>query len=153
MKMPPKRLVPLVNRAAELRVDGKSFEHIAAALERDEATVHSWTTRFPEYWEQATGELRRKAAVIASDEARVVLRSFLRSDAGALAKDAAKTLHQDVDAAPLPVGEVDHLLPLLELLRTMSDEQLTSLLGDPGLVDADGPTAPEADGPPAAGEG
>jgi hypothetical protein len=123
------KMLDLIRLAAERRVAGSTWEAVARDLRRQVHTIRRWPVRYREEWSRALAEARRASIEAAADEARAILRRYLRHDDARISRDAARLLIQHPAArsseptSPAPTG-ID---PLFE---GMSDEQIRKLLGD-----------------------
>ncbi len=142
MLKPPEHLVAQVERAAELRAAGHSWEYVAREIERPYQTVYSWPRFYRDYWNGLIADARRAVAVESSTEARAVLRNMLRSDDEKMQRDAACELLKSEPklepAKPLAKSEFHRIADFLEGLP---DDERTSLLerlsgGPDPVVDA-----------------
>ncbi|MFH1731231.1 MAG: hypothetical protein ABIF82_06235 [Planctomycetota bacterium] len=70
---------PLILRCARLRVEGKQWREVAAALDRSVETVEAWPRKRREQWLPALRQAVDEALPEATREAWLVLRGQLRS--------------------------------------------------------------------------
>lgn len=125
----PPRLTGLLERAAELRVTGQSWEQIGRELNRTAATVRGWSTRYRDAWDRLVAAARRSSIESAADEARTFLRRHLRSDKDATSRDAAKLLiNLLLIHAKLNPAELDPAQNLEQTLEGLTDDQLRELV-------------------------
>jgi hypothetical protein len=82
----------LLNRAAELRAGGTTWEAVAAQLHRSAATVRRWPREYAERWKLALADAERRLVCEAAAESVLVLRTLLRSDDEKVRRDAARSL-------------------------------------------------------------
>lgn len=147
MNTPPKKLLRHVERAAELRVSGLSWQQVAQKMRRKVNTVRQWTSRYPEHWKQLIERARQVLADEGADEAVSVLRTQLRGQEDKVSQVAARELinnKRSLDvSSPPPVPSVLHRF--VDYLEGLSDEQFASLLGDRALEHAGRPTIAMAD--------
>lgn len=129
MSGPPKKLIYLIERAAELRAAGNSWEQTGQKLGKSGRTVRTWRYRYRAFWDQTIAAARREVAADAADEGLAILRSVARSDDEKVRRDASARLVDlrtpDDDA---PAGN-NELIRFVEFLESLTDDQLDSLLG------------------------
>jgi hypothetical protein len=147
MDIPPSNLVYLVERAAELRAAGNSWEQTAQKLGRCADTIRNWPRRYRAFWDQAIAIARRNTAADAGDEGLAILRTLLRSDDDKVRREASvRLLDLRPDAGDTPAAS-NELVRFVEFLEGLSDAELDSLLGPDIGVDCAGTTSDPADAP------
>ncbi len=150
MSMPPANLVYLVERAAELKAQGHSWEQVAEKLGHPKKTIEKWKARYRAFWDQAIAIARRDVAADAGDEGLAILRGLAHSANEKIRCDATTrlvALRSDDDASPPAVGD---LIRFVEFLESLSDDQLNSLLGPDIRHDDLRPESSPIDGAPPA---
>ena len=148
MRIPPQRLLPLLRRAAEMRVVGHTWRHIGDILHRSANTVKGWPNDYPEYWAELTGRARLDRREEAGDQALSVLQRLMGSKDEKIQKDAAKELldliQRTIPAVPAaPKSEFHHIA---DHLASLTHDQRHQLL-DRELARRAGPAAHAAGGP------
>lgn len=125
-----------LNRAAELRAAGASWETVAAKVKRVPSTVRRWANKYRDRWCQALLRAERHLVAWVEGESIQTLRVLLRSDDEKTRGQAARSLiglrvelgkldAKANPAEPRPDPEPD---PLLTYLTRCSDVQLLDLL-------------------------
>jgi hypothetical protein len=82
----------LLDRAADLRAAGKSWEATAAALGYSAQTVRKWPVKYPTRWRKVHGAAELRLTIDAANEAVQYLRGQLRSAEPKVVQGAAKVL-------------------------------------------------------------
>ena len=86
---PPK---DLLRKAAELRVNGSTWEAVARAVNRSADTVRRWPTQYKSIWQNAIKQAEKQLLLEATAESVLTLRRQLRSDDEKSSRDAADKL-------------------------------------------------------------
>lgn len=82
----------LLNRAAELRAAGGTWEAVAAKIHRAADAVRKWPRDYADRWKLALREAERRLVCEAAAESVLVLRTLLRSEDEKVSRDAARSL-------------------------------------------------------------
>lgn len=82
----------LLNRAAELRAAGSTWEAVAAKIHRAADAVRKWPRDYADRWKIALREAERRLVCEAAAESVLVLRTLLRSEDEKVCRDAARSL-------------------------------------------------------------
>ena len=134
MNLPSSNIFAFVSRAAELRVEGKSWTAIGAELGKRPTTVKRWANNFPEIWQQKIQQFQKMLAQDVAAEAILVLRAALRSDDEKIRRDAAKELLSFHLTHSPPLKEKAEksstLQPLTVQLEGLPDAELQRLLDE-----------------------
>jgi hypothetical protein len=146
MHTPPEKIVRLVERAAELRAAGHTWEQIAKKLRRSLA-IRGWRRRYPEFWNRAIADARRELAAQASAEGLTVLRNLLLSQDEKVRRDASARLLALRPNDDLPQPPPSDLLRYVQILEGMTDDDLESLLAESVRAVAARPEHPAAGDP------
>jgi hypothetical protein len=131
MSEPVKKVDPLLQKAAQLRKKGVSWNELARILNRNPRTLRRWATERAEEWQQAekqasTGESLENHLENATLEAIHILRTLLRSADEKIQRDAAKTLLDFCHSQPkVPQSQLSNLAQMVEGLN---DHELLQLL-------------------------
>lgn len=135
--MAPKKinaaLTLLIQKAAELRAGGASWEMVATEVERAVATVRRWPAEYPVIWKRAFRVAERQLLTDATAESVLTLRKQLRSEDEKSSRDAAQKLIQfrmakqkkSSGKKPTKPPTIHHRIALY--LETLSDEEIQKL--------------------------
>ena len=128
-------LTLLIQRAAELRAGGASWEMVATDVERAVATVRRWPAEYPAIWKRAFRIAEQQLLTDATAESVLTLRKQLRSEDEKSSRDAAQKLIQFRMAKtklkkspvgkPLKTQSIHHRIALY--LETLNDEEIQKL--------------------------
>ncbi len=126
-------LTLLVQKAAELRAGGASWEMVATDVERAVATVRRWPAEYPVIWKRAFRIAERQLLTDATAESVLTLRKQLRSEDEKSSRDAAQKLIQfrmakqkkPASKKPAKPPTIHHRIALY--LETLSDEEIQTL--------------------------
>lgn len=129
MSIPPPKLVYFVERAAELRAQGLSWDQVAQKLGRRVRTVHDWRYRYRAFWDQAIALARQEIAHDCGDEALAVVRQLTRSKDENISRAAANRLLEFRPETDTSAVLSPEFLRFIQFLEGLSDDQLDSLLG------------------------
>ena len=126
----------LLNRTAELRAAGSTWEAVAAKLHRSADAVRKWPRHYADRWKLALREAERRLVCEAAAESVLVLRTLLRSEDVKIARDAAKSLTDlRLDLSKLELASSSESAPpltseaarILAFLDGHADEELARL--------------------------
>lgn len=152
----------LLEKAAELRASGASWEAVAAAVGRAAETVKRWPRLYQKKWEHLLSKAEKQQLREATAESLHTLRRQLRLPDDKASRDAAQKVMQFRLAVAKSVNTksagkkptTTRFSRICAYLESLDDEQLSHLLEDllrPGEhAAAAGPLEPGAKGPPAA---
>ena len=140
------KMVRLLERAADLRAAGNSWEQIAKKVHRNIDAVRAWPHEFAEVWDRRFTESSRRLGAEAEAEARAVLRVLLRDDDSKVKREAAKHLfdhaRRNAVVGDLP-SHTSEFHRLADYLEGLSDEDRQSFLDAEPILESD----PTGDGP------
>lgn len=150
----------LLARAAELRVEGASWEVVAAQVGRAAETVRKWPRIYPTKWKKLVRAAERDLVTDATAESVHTLRRQLRSEDDKTSRDAAQRLIQLRVALGKPTtrgkaanrkrrkqSDLARVTAYLETLTDAEIETLTDrLLADAAAHRAGSPLGATADG-------
>jgi hypothetical protein len=129
-KTPSKNMLRVLDRAAELRATGHTWEQIARKIRRPFSTLADWRRSYPAMWEEAIAKARREVSAQASAEGVSVLRNLLTSEDEKVRRDAsAELLTLRPKEEPAPEVSSD-LVQFVQLLLEMPHVDLESLLAE-----------------------
>ena len=97
MSIPPPAVERLLERAAELRAAGVSWEVVGQKLHRHRDTCSRWPRLYPEIWKRLVAATRAEQRQNAADEAMTVLRTLLRSDDEKIKRDVGRILFAGIN--------------------------------------------------------
>ena len=126
----------LLNRAAELRAAGGTWEAVAAKLHRSADAVRKWPRDYADRWKIAIREAERRLVCEAAAESVLVLRTLLRSEDEKVCRDAARSLTDlRLDLSKLEIAAGSESAPpltseaarILAFLDGHADEELARL--------------------------
>ncbi len=125
----------LLNRAAELRAGGATWDSVAKSLNRAADTVRRWPRDYPDRWKIALHEAERQLVCETAAESVLVLRKLLRSEDEKVRRDAARALMDlRLDLTKLELTSVSETTPLtseaarlIAFLDGQPDEELAIL--------------------------
>jgi hypothetical protein len=146
MRTPPKHLVRRVERAAELRAGGHSWEQIGKKFGCAAETARNWRKAYRGFWEDSIAAARREVANEAADQGLVVLRNLLASDDEKVRRDVSSRLAELRVDEPAATDRDDDIHLFVEYLRGLSDDKLDLLLGECNAADARRPAGDATDG-------
>jgi hypothetical protein len=92
MRVPHPKLLPLIEKAAGLRAEGRTWEAVGAEVRRAPETCRRWPREYPDAWKGAFRPAVRRAVEDGGAEAVVVLRALLRSPSERTRLKAAELL-------------------------------------------------------------
>jgi hypothetical protein len=151
MQTPSEEVLELMSAAAELRAGGASWETVGADLDRHPDTCRRWARDYARTWQRLYRAAHAQQAREAEAEARVVLRTLLRSKDNKVQLAAARQLlrpgPKPRPRKPMPEPPDAELTAFLSQVRNLSDAELDDMLRDlpprPGtaLAGAAGPRA------------
>lgn len=126
-------LTLLIQKAAELRAGGASWEMVATDVERAVATVRRWPAEYPVVWKRAFRIAEQQLLTDATAESVLTLRKQLRSEDEKSSRDAAQKLIQfrmakqrkSPSKKPAKPPPIHHRIALY--LETLSDEEIQKL--------------------------
>lgn len=122
-----------LTRAAKLRAAGRSWESVAAQLDRTVETVLKWPD--DEHWPTLLAEAEKRLAIDVSAEAILILRQLLRAEDEKVRRDAARFLLElrfrlaapPDTSDPLPAPRSADARRLVAFLESHSDDDLARL--------------------------
>ena len=128
MNMPSKKLIPLIERAAQLRAIGQTWDQIGRKMRRSSNDIRRWPKRFPEFWDKVISESRRLAVDEARDEGVTALRSLLRSEDEKVKCSASTKLADLPKDEQKTSAEAEELIKFVQYLEGLTDEELESFM-------------------------
>ena len=126
-------LTVLIQKAAELRAGGASWDGVAKEVERAVATVRRWPADYPVIWKRAFRIAEQQLLTDATAESVLTLRKQLRSEDEKSSRDAAQKLIQfriakqkkAANKKPPKPPTIHQRIALY--LETLSDEEIHKL--------------------------
>jgi hypothetical protein len=127
-----------IERAAERKAQGWSWEQIAAELGYPPEIVRGWTTRYRAKWRRALREAERVVAIEGGSEAIFRLRKQVRTEDGSEGRLAAQALlRHRIDLEKLDLQRRRLSRPpqtaqgyvVSDYMKGMTDERYLDLLG------------------------
>jgi len=152
MNMPSKKLIPLIERAAQLRAIGQTWDQIARKMHRSGDDIRRWPKRFPEFWETVISESRREAVCEARDEGVTALRTLARSKNEKVKCSASTKLAGLPKDGEKPTATPEELVKFIQFLEGLDDEELESFMREDEAQEQTVPPSgdPDAADPPSA---
>ncbi len=147
---------PELEKMAEWRARGLSWEAVGREVKKSESTLHRWTKEFPREWQAALRKFETMIRREALAESVLTLRKMLRSEDEKIGRSAAAELIRFVTSKQI-VNKKTHstsnpgtseIAAIAEFVGGLSDDEMAILLRElqsrPADSGTDADASPEA---------